>query len=52
MFEHLQNKEQFLIDATDAGGHTEGQDCFSKPDVKRFQGAAKPQRRTRKQEAG
>lgn len=49
--EHLQRKEQFLIDATDAGGYTEDQDCFPHPDVDRFQGAAEPRRRTRKQEA-
>lgn len=48
LFELSQGKEQFLIDATDAGGQTEDQDCFPHPDVDRFQGATEPQRRTRK----
>lgn len=51
MIEHSQGKEQFLSDATDAGGHAEDQDRFSHPAVDGFQAAADPERRTGEQKA-
>lgn len=50
IIEHLQHKQQFFIDTTDAGDQTEDQDCFSQPDMNGFQGVAEPQWRTRNQE--